>query len=66
VPPIDQAAMPAGSETILVVEDDDMVRSYVEKELSELGYRVIAARNGREALEFCASPAKSSCSSPTS
>ncbi len=49
-PHIDPIATPAGSETILVVEDDDLVRTYVEKELKEFGYRVIAARNGPEAL----------------
>ena len=51
-PPAGQTATPAGSETILVVEDDDMVRSYVEKQLKELGYRVIAARDGPSALEI--------------
>ena len=55
-PPVDRIATPAGTETILVVEDDDMVRSYVEKELKELGYRVIAARNGPEALEILREP----------
>lgn len=45
-------AAPAGSETILVVEDDDMVRAYVERQLKELGYRVIVARDGRAALEI--------------
>ena len=55
-PPVDRVTAPAGSETILVVEDDDMVRSYVEKGLRELGYRVIVARNGREALEILRKP----------
>lgn len=55
-PPANPTTAPAGSETILVVEDDDMVRSYVEKELKELGYRVIVARNGREALEILHRP----------
>ncbi|MBR1150546.1 ATP-binding protein [Bradyrhizobium sp. JYMT SZCCT0428] len=50
-PPADPLAAHAGTETILVVEDNDLVRAYVEKELKELGYRVIVARNGREALE---------------
>ncbi|MCP3403015.1 ATP-binding protein [Bradyrhizobium sp. CCGB20] len=45
-----------GSETILVVEDDDMVRAYVESELKTLGYRVITASNGREALELLRRP----------
>jgi PAS domain S-box-containing protein len=40
-----------GTETILMVEDDDMVRAFVEQQLASLGYRVIAARNGPEALE---------------
>ena len=45
-PSAGQIATPAGSETILVVEDDDMVRAYVESELKALGYRVIVTRNG--------------------
>jgi CheY-like chemotaxis protein len=53
---VDRAAIPAGNETILIVEDDDMVRAYVEKELKELGYRVIVARNGREALQILRQP----------
>jgi signal transduction histidine kinase len=55
-PPVDQVTITAGSETILVVEDDDMVRSYVENELKELGYRVVVARHGREALEILGGP----------
>ena len=47
---------PAGGETILVVEDNDLVRSYVENELKELGYRVIAARNAPEALAILREP----------
>ena len=52
------SATPAGSETILVVEDDDMVRSYVESELKALGYRVIVTRNGPAALEILRGPEK--------
>ncbi|MDI1267282.1 MAG: ATP-binding protein [bacterium] len=51
-------AAPAGSETILAVEDDDMVRGYVEGELKALGYRVIVARNARAALDILRSPEK--------
>jgi len=50
-PSAGQRATPAGSETILVVEDDDMVRAYVEGELKALGYRVIVTRNAPAALE---------------
>jgi CheY-like chemotaxis protein len=40
-----------GSETILVVEDDDTVRHYATESLKELGHRVIHASHGTEALE---------------
>jgi signal transduction histidine kinase len=49
--PAEQIITPDGSETVLVVEDDDMVRAYVESELKTLGYRVIASSNGPAALE---------------
>jgi CheY-like chemotaxis protein len=39
-----------GSETILLVEDDNLVREYATAMVSRLGYRVISARNGPEAL----------------
>jgi two-component system cell cycle sensor histidine kinase/response regulator CckA len=41
-----------GSETVLLVEDDDQVRKAHEAILSRHGYRVIPARNGVEALTF--------------
>jgi PAS domain S-box-containing protein len=46
-----------GSETILVVEDDDMVRAHVEGQLAGLGYRVVSASNGLEALKIMRSRA---------
>lgn len=39
-----------GTERVLLVEDNDMVRQYVEALLVSLGYRVSAAASGREAL----------------
>jgi len=44
--------LPQGGETILVVEDDDEVRNVVVSMLERLGYKVIAAQNGRMALEI--------------
>jgi two-component system, cell cycle response regulator CpdR len=35
----------------LVVEDDDVLRGFLVSELEEMGYRVIAAGTGEEALE---------------
>jgi len=51
-PPAERTVTQADHETILLVEDDDMVRAYVENELKALGYRVITAANGLAALEL--------------
>ena len=42
--------IPSGHETILVVEDDALVRDFVVAQLRTLGYAPIAAANGLEAL----------------
>jgi len=42
-----------GDETILLVEDDEKLRSALCAGLQANGYRVLAARDGREALEVC-------------
>jgi PAS domain S-box-containing protein len=42
--------LPTGAETILLVEDDPMVRGHTETQLAALGYRVISAENANEAL----------------
>jgi CheY-like chemotaxis protein len=41
-----------GHETILVVEDDEDVRSYSTDSLRDLGYSVVEATNGRAALQI--------------
>ncbi|MDY0870290.1 ATP-binding protein [Dongia rigui] len=43
-------SLPRGSERILLVEDDENVRSFVANLLLELGYRVLATAGAREAL----------------
>ena len=42
-----------GTETILLVEDEDNVRSLVSRMLSGKGYRVLEARNPGEAILIC-------------
>ncbi|WP_245305648.1 PAS domain-containing sensor histidine kinase [Bradyrhizobium sp. LTSP857] len=44
-------AAPRGHETILIAEDDPFVRSSVIQRVEALGYRVVAAVNGKEALQ---------------
>jgi PAS domain S-box-containing protein len=44
------AAMPRGSETILLVEDDPALGAIMQKVLVRLGYRVIGAANGAAAV----------------
>ncbi len=39
-----------GDETILVVEDDDLVRAFVVGQIRSLGYTTLAAVNAREAM----------------
>lgn len=43
-----------GTETILVVEDEEPLRKVVVELLSQLGYQVLSAANGKEALRLAA------------
>src|SRR5438093_1080275 len=45
---------PHGSETILLVEDEEPVRELVRKVLERNGYRILEARHGDEAIKICA------------
>ena len=47
---VDGVATKGGAETILVVEDDEDVRTTVIEMLSSLGYNVLKARNALSAL----------------
>ncbi len=40
-----------GSEVILVAEDDPQIRTIISRQLRQLGYTVIEAENGKDALE---------------
>jgi PAS domain S-box-containing protein len=48
--PDDETSAPHGHETILVAEDDPFVRASVIRRVESLGYRVVAAVNGSDAL----------------
>jgi hypothetical protein len=60
LPPSNDAAAPAvtrpvelptGTETILLVEDDALVRANASSQLAALGCRIVAAENARRAIE---------------
>ena len=61
-----EAPISGAGELILVVEDDDAVRAYSTETLRELGYRVIAARNGGRASRCWRAILPSACCSPMS
>jgi CheY-like chemotaxis protein len=48
---LQSVAVPKGAETVLLVEDDSQVSKFAAQVLGELGYSVIIASNGNEALE---------------
>jgi CheY-like chemotaxis protein len=48
--PLIEGTIAGGDETILIVEDDALVRRYVMIQVQSLGYRTFAARNASEAL----------------
>lgn len=50
--PLSPRPVPRGSETILVVEDADIVRTWMCRVLGTLGYQIVEAQDGREALRL--------------
>ncbi|MHB0878489.1 MAG: hybrid sensor histidine kinase/response regulator [Anaerolineae bacterium] len=47
---IEATVLPTGDETVLVVEDEAVVRGIMVRVLRQLGYKVIEAANGEQAL----------------
>ncbi len=58
-PPLDAPDLPAGTETILLVEDDAALRDMASGLLRRLGYTVVTAANGVEGLGVLARPPES-------
>ena len=44
--------LPTGSETLLLVEDDELVRQFINRALKEIGYSVLVAQDPAEALRL--------------
>jgi CheY-like chemotaxis protein len=49
----EEASLVSGSGTVLLVEDDDMVRRMTSAMLKKIGYNVVAAQTPMDALSFC-------------
>ena len=50
---VEDSVLPGGSESVLVVEDDEAVRKFTTRVLDSLGYKVFEATNGLQAYEIC-------------
>ncbi|MDR3604874.1 MAG: PAS domain S-box protein, partial [Syntrophaceae bacterium] len=48
----EETLLRGGSETILLVDDDNSVRDWGAEVLSSVGYKIITAANGKDALEI--------------
>jgi CheY-like chemotaxis protein len=46
------ASPPRGNETVLVVEDEPLLREMIERSLIHLGYSVVSAASGADALDL--------------
>jgi len=48
-----QSDLLTGSETILLVDDEDMIITVGSEMLGKLGYEILIAKNGKAAIELC-------------
>ena len=54
--PVSERSIEGGHETILVVEDDNLVRTFVVGQIQSLGYATLAAVNAKEAMAIINGP----------
>src|SRR4029079_3875483 len=52
-PPAIAGTVLRGSETVLVVEDEQVLREIIQESLAALGYAVLSAANAEAALQTC-------------
>jgi len=51
IQPVDPPFEKGGTETLLVADDDEIVRNYITSALTQFGYSVIQAENGEDAVK---------------
>jgi CheY-like chemotaxis protein len=56
--PLNDAPLPGGAETVLLVDDDGPVRQVLAAHLSWLGYTVVQAADGKQALDELIKPGR--------
>jgi signal transduction histidine kinase/CheY-like chemotaxis protein len=50
--PVEEGELPGGTETVLIVEDAEDVRTLARRTLQDRGYTVLVARDAQEAMEI--------------
>jgi CheY-like chemotaxis protein len=57
--PSELTSFPGGTESLLIVDDEDALRQILRTAFTRKGYRVVSASNGLEAIEILGNPSHS-------